>query len=307
MRRLIAGALAAGLLWAAPGAALADGTDQVTSLCKDAPRGCSLSFDPWVREGVSYPVVVKGKPGARVTVVIYQARLVGDRVRKLTVISTGGEVTIPTSGVAAAQVTIPPLPDDLSGGWALVSLGGLQGTDTSQTIGGFVPLGSRIPVLLGDGYGTLKPAGAVLDLQLAGTIAGSRFAVDYQDEAGSWHDVTADTSAASVTSARPGDVATVRYLMPRGLAPRAYPFRLRNLTSGTAEVTWTATPDTAGVEAAVAAWGAPPAVGAQVSESSNAATRPSSMVKAVAAGVGGLALLIVLVAIPLAARRGRLA
>lgn len=305
-RRLAAAALTAALCWGALLPAQAGPTTQTSALCDGAPHGCSLSFDKWIREGVAYPVVVKGRPGARVKVVAYQASVDGGRVTKLTAISTGGDVTVPTSGVATAQVTIPPLHDGLTGGWALISLGGLTGSDTSEAIGGFVPLGSRTPVLLGDGFGSRKPAGEVLDLRLAGTIAGNQFAVDYRDDAGAWHDVTA-TAAANQTAVRPGDVATVRYEMPRGLAPHPYDFRLRNLNSGTAEVTWRATPDTNGVPEKPTVWGPAPKVGAQAAGAGDTTSRPSTVIEAAAAGVGGLALLIVLIGVPLATRRGRVA
>ncbi|QXT63610.1 hypothetical protein [Tessaracoccus palaemonis] len=307
IRRLLATALLACALAGLSRTAVAEAPDQVSALCDGAAAGCSLRFDTRIMEGVAYPVVVTGNAGARVTVVVYQATLDGDTVTKLTAISTGGEVTVPNSGTATVNVAVPPIDDDLTGGWALVSLAGVEGTDTSETIGGFVPFGSRIPVLLGDGYGDRKPAGAVLDLQLVGTIPGSLFAVDYADDDGTWHDATAaDPTTANTAAKSPADVATVAYEMPRGLDAKPYTFRLRNLTSGTADVTWAATPDATGDEEPRATLGTPPPVGEEVAEARNADQRPTALVKGVSAGVAGLALASVLVAVPLTSRRGRL-
>jgi hypothetical protein len=304
MRRALAG-LAAALLLAAPLPARADAPAQVASLCADAPSGCSLRHDAWMREGSTYPVVVTGRAGVRVQVVVYAATVDDGRVTALTPVSTGGEVLVESNGVATATVTIPARTEGSAGGWALVSLGGLEGTDTSETIGAWVPFGARNPTVLGDGYGEVKPAGAVLDLHLVGTVPGSQFAVDYADEKGDWREATIDGDAANEPATRPDDVAIVRYQMPRGLAATPHAFRLRNVTAGSAGATWEATPGTKGVAEERTAWAAPGPVGERVDGAVAVAVHPTGAVRAAAAGVGAAALGATLVGAIAARRRPR--
>lgn len=296
-------ALLALLLACLASPAQAAGPAQVTALCEGAPNGCALTFDRWLRDGASFPVSVRGNAGARVKVVVYQATLREGRVQKLTAISTGGEVTVPNSGVTTAQVAIPAIEDALTGGWALVSLDGIVGTDTSETIGGFVPFGSRTPILLGDGYADLKPAGAELELSLTGTIPGSLFAVDYQDDDGSWKDATGDPKTANTPAATPADVAVVRYEMPRGLSAKPHQFRLRNVTSGDASITWSATPDADGTQKDKDEVATPPVVGEQVAEATAGDQRPTGMIRALSLSIGALGVVAALVGVPLLNRR----
>lgn len=118
--------------------------------------------------------------------------------------------------------------------------------------------------MLGDGYGDVKPAGAVLDLHLVGTVPGSQFAVDYADDKGIWHDATVEGPEGNQPARRPDEVAIVRYQMPRGLTAAPHAFRLRNVTAGSADTAWTATPGTTGTEKARAPWPAPSPVGERV-------------------------------------------
>ncbi|MFT3887450.1 MAG: hypothetical protein QM713_04710 [Arachnia sp.] len=307
MRRLLPAALAALLLAATPLAARADTPPQVTALCADAPAGCSLRFDPWMREGATYPVVVTGAPGARVEVVVSLATMADGVVTALTPLTKGGEVLVPASGVTRIDLTIPPAPDGLAGGWALVSLGGAEVGDLSEAIGGFVPFGSRTPTLLGDGYGDLKPAGAALDLHLVGTVPGSQFAVDYADDDGRWHDATLDGREGNQPARRPDGVAIVSYQMPRGLTAAPHAFRLRNVTAGTAVATWLATPGTTGTAAPRAAWPAPPPVGERVAGAAVLIAHPTATVTAAAGGIAAAALATVAVGFGIGARRRRLA
>jgi hypothetical protein len=300
MRRALAG-LAAALLLGAPLTARADAPAQVASLCADAPSGCSLRHDAWMREGSTYPVVVTGRPGVRVQVVVYAATVDDGRVAALTPVSTGGEVLVGSSGVATATVTIPARPEGSVGGWALVSLGGLEGTDTSETIGAWVPFGTRNPTVLGDGYGAVKPAGAVLDLHLMGTVPGSQFA----DDEGDWHEAAVDGDAANEPARRPDEVAIVRYQMPRGLAATPHAFRLRNVTAGAAVATWEAAPGTKGVAEERTPWAAPGPVGERVDGAVALGAHPTGAVKATAAGVGAAALGATVVGAVVSRRRPR--
>jgi len=304
MRRALAG-LAAALLVGAPLTARADAPAQVASLCADAPSGCSLRHDAWMREGSTYPVVVTGRPGVRVQVVVYAATVDDGQVAALTPVSTGGEVLVGSSGVATATVTIPARPEGSVGGWALVSLGGLEGTDTSETIGAWVPFGTRNPTVLGDGYGAVKPAGAVLDLHLVGTVPGSQFAVDYADNEGEWHEATVDGDASNEPARRPDEVAIVRYQMPRGLAAAPHAFRLRNVTAGAAVATWEATPGTKGLAEERTTWAAPGPVGERVDGAVALGVHPTGAVKATAAGIGAAALGATVVGAVVSRRRPR--
>lgn len=293
------------LLGPAPAVATAAPPQQVSALCDGAPDGCGIRVDTWMREGATYPVTVQGRPGARVRVVIYAASLDDGRVTALTPVASGDEVFVGSSGTVSTRVAIPPVTDDLSGGWALVSLEGVTLAGLADTVGGWVPFGSRIPTLLGDGYAEDKPVGRPLELSLVGTIPGSKFAVDYADASGIWRDATAP-DAANEPAARPDEVATVSYVVPRGLSPQAYTFRLRNLTSGTSEATWSVVPSATGVERERTSWTEPAPPGLQVDGVVAVTPHPDALVKAVAAGVGGAALLIVGVGLPLARRRGGL-
>lgn len=307
MRKLLTAAMLAGLLLcAAPLTAHADAPPQVAALCSDAPNGCSLRHDAWMRDGATYSVVVTGNPGVRVEVVVYLATVENGTVTGLSPLITGNEVLTDSSGVARATVTIPPITDGRPGGWALVSLGGVTAGDLAAAIGGFVAFGSRNPTSLGDGYGDVKPAGAILDLHLVGTIPGSQFAVDYADDEGVWREATVDGDAANQPTKRPDEVAIVRYQMPRGLTAAPHAFRLRNVTAGSSDTTWLATPGTKGTESARAEWPVPSPPGERVADAAQLVGRPTVAVKAVAGGIGGAALLVVLVATQASARKRRL-
>lgn len=304
MRRALAFAFAAALA-ALPLTARADPPAQVTALCHDAPNGCSLRYDHWMRDGATYPVVVTGNPGVRVQVVVYLATMKDGALAGLTPLTTGGEVLTSARGIGTVSLAIPPVTDGAAGGWALVSLGGVTGTDVSETIGGFVPFGTRNPTVLGDGYGEVKPAGAVLDLHLVGTVPGSQFAVDYADDKGVWHDATVEGPEGNQPARRPYEVAIVRYQMPRGLTAAPHAFRLRNVTAGSADTAWTAAPGTTGTEKARAPWPAPSPVGERVEGAATGAVHPTRAVQGVAAGVTVAAAASMLTVAGIGARRRR--
>lgn len=302
MRRLAAATIAL-ILASTAGTAAAAPPSQVAALCSGAKSGCSLTFDPWMREAATYPVALRGTPGARVQVVVYAATMVDGQPTRLTPVSAPRETFVSGPGVENATVVIPALPDAVPGGWGLVSLAGVTPSNLAEAIGGWVPLGSRTPTLLGDGYGELKPAGQTLELHLVGTIPGSVFAVDYADASGTWHDVTA-ADAGNVPAARPDQEAVVRYTMPRGLAPTPHEFRLRNVTAGVPVATWKATPDLKGQAKPREQWQRPAAIGELVEGANQPAAHPTWTVKAVAAGVGGASIVAVLIGYPIARRRG---
>ncbi len=299
----------AALLFAAPWAvqpAEAEAPAQAATLCSGSPRGCALETNEWFREGATFPVTVIGNPNVRVQVVVYLAVTTDGVLTELRPISADAEVITNSSGVAHTDVAVPTLGEaGDSSGWALVSVGGMQDTtDTLQTVGQFVPFGARVPHLLGDGYGDEKPAGATLDLQFTGTIPGTRFAVDYEDDDGIWQEATAtdQTSAATIAS-RPDDISTLRYTVPRGLTSTPHKFRLRNVSDSAISPLWLATPGVDGIPQEPAAPFQPPPVGADLSGANLVATHPQQAVVLAAGGVAGLAIVVTIVGASLGLRR----
>ena len=297
IRRTTTLALAA-LLLAAPWAvrpAAAEPPTQAATLCAGSPRGCALDTNDWLREGATFPVTVIGNANARVQVVVYLAVATDGALTELRPISSDAEVITNSSGVAHTDVAIPTLPaGGDSSGWALVSVGGMQDTtDTLQTVGQFVPFGARVPVILGDGYGDEKPAGAALDLQFTGTIPGSRFAVDYADDDGIWHDTTATDKPAPTetptSSTGPGAITTLRYVVPRGLTSTPHKFRLRNVSDSAISPLWLATPTVDGAPREPSTPFQPPVVGADLTGANLVATHPERTVVIAAGGVAGIA------------------
>jgi len=308
----------AALLLAGPWSVLpaaAEVPAQAATLCSGSPRGCSLETNDWLREGATFPVTVIGNANARVQVVVYQAVLFDGVLAELRPISTEAEVITNSSGVAHTEVAIPTLgaAGDASG-WALVSVGGLQdGTDTLQTVGQFVPFGTRVPRILGDGYGEEKPAGATLDLQYTGAIPGTRFAVDYEDDDGLWQETTATGRAASPETTdtadnakavqQPDDVTTLSYTVPRGLNSTPHKFRLRNVSDSAISPLWLATPSVDGTAEEPAAAFQPPPVGQDLSGANIVATHPERTVVFAAGGIAATTLVLTVVGAGIGLRR----
>lgn len=311
IRRVTTLGLAALLLggpWAAPPAA-AKAPTQAATLCDGAPRGCALETNDWLREGATFPVTVTGNANARVQVVVYRAVLADGALDHLRPISSTVDVITNSAGVAQTEVAIPALESvrDASG-WALVSVGGVrEGSDTLQTVGQFVPLGARVPRILGDGYGEEKPAGATLDLQFTGVIPGTRFVVEYRDEDGIWQEA-ADPGKASATSATaaapsPDDVSTVSYTVPRGLAAKPHAFRLHNVSDSAVSSRWPVTLAADGTTKKPAAVFQPPPVGEDLSGANLVTTHPQQAVVLAAGGVAGGALLVTVLGVGVGLRR----
>ncbi len=320
IRLTIALALAALLLagpWAVKPAA-AEPPEQAATLCAGSPRGCALETNDWLREGATFPVTVIGNANARVQVVVYQVVLADGVLTELRPISTEAEVITNSAGVAHTEVAIPTLSatDDASG-WALVSVGGLQDrTDTLETVGQFVPLGTRVPRILGDGYGEEKPAGATLELQYTGAIPGSRFAVDYEDADGVWQETTAtgiavtrdtdvsiDTPGAESIAPQPDDVNTISYTVPRGLTSEPHRFRLRNTSDSALSSPWFATPTVDGAPQEALAAFEPPPVGGELSGTDLVATHPERAAVLTAGGVAVAAFVLTLAGTGVGLRR----
>lgn len=271
---------------------------QASTLCGGSPRGCALETNDWLREGATFPVTVIGNANARVEVVVYLAIVSDGALTELRPISRDAEVITNSQGVAHTDVAVPTLDAGTeSSGWALVSVGGLQdSTDMLQTVGQFVPFGARVPKVLGDGYGEEKPAGATLDLQFTGAIPGTRFAVDYADDDGVWHDTTTTDKAAPTDTAaavaRPDGITTLRYTMPRGLMSTPHKFRLRNVSDSAISPLWLATPTVDGVAEGPAAAFEPPPVGEDLSGANLVATHPQQAVMIAAGSVAGVAIIV---------------
>ncbi|MDO5737342.1 MAG: hypothetical protein Q4P15_12795 [Propionibacteriaceae bacterium] len=294
--------------WAVQPAAAAPPA-QAAALCAGSPRGCSLETNDWLREGATFPVTVIGNANARVQVVVYLAVAPDGYLTELRPISSEAEVITNSSGVAHTEVAIPTLATvGDSGGWALVSVGGMQDSrDTLETVGQFVPFGSRVPHILGDGYGAEKPAGATLDLQFTGTIPGSRFAVDYEDDDGIWQETTATdrTQATNVpaTAGRPDEISTLAYTVPRGLTSTPHKFRLRNVSDSAISPLWFATPGVDGSPEQPAEPFQPPPVGQDLTGANLTATHPQQAVVVAAGAVAGVTLILTAVGATLGLRR----
>jgi len=169
---------------------------------------------------------------------VYEAAVANGQLTALEPVSRNAEVFTNAAGVAHANVTIPARTTGSSVGWALLSVGGLTGTDVSTTVGQFMPYGARVPTLLGDGFAAAgKPVGQTVEMQLVGAVPGTGFAVDYADEAGNWKEITAD---GGTTATSPDQISTVHYTVPRGLLIKAYKFRLRNISDSATSPLWLA-------------------------------------------------------------------
>ena len=287
--------------WAAQPAA-ADAPAQAAALCAGSPRGCALETNDWLREGATFPVTVIGNANVRLQVVIYQAVLDDGELTELRPISAGAEVITNSAGVAHTDVAVPTLgSSEGASGWALVSVGGLEDeSELVQTVGQFVPFGSRVPRVLGDGFGDEKPAGATLELHFNGAIPGTRFAVDYENDDGIWQEATAmtegsPTSNDDITSAaNPDDVASLEYTVPRGLTSTPHKFRLRNVSDSAISSLWLTTPTVDGIEQDRDPVFQPPPVGEDLSGANVVTTHPQGTVVLAAGGVAVAATVLTL-------------
>lgn len=282
MRRALLLGLITALLVLGPPSAYADAPAQAVSLCSDAPNGCAIQVADVTREGATFPVTVQGRPQTRVRIVAYQAIADGAELQELKPLGAGVELLTSSSGVAKTELTIPAVVEDRSSGWVLISVDGVEGTDVSLTVGAFAPFGARIPTVLGDGYSEEKPVGETLELQIVGAIAGTRYAVELQSDDGSWADLTQGTG---YVQSPPDEVATIRYMLPRGLSDTSKKLRLRNLTDSATDAVWHATPSSDGKPADRERRFTPPPVGDALDGTALLASHPTETVRFVATGI----------------------
>lgn len=288
-------ALAAGvmLVLGMPGASHAEPTDPVKHLCDRAPNGCQVTGPAEIREGTVLRVSVAGAPNVVSQAMVYRVDLDDqNNVKGLDPISVRGTFRLSASGFTSVDLAVPPMARGTAG-WAFVSLVGQQGSDVSETVGQFIPLGSRRPMLLGDGFAEEKPVGRSLELHMVGAIPGSRFAVEYLNDHGTWQDVTDDTPGAVHVARQLQQVSHVRYQVPRGLrANTRYVFRLRNLSDAALSEPWSVIPTAHGVPQARRPQFVPPEVGTGLAGANTGQSHPGGLVQAgawVLAGAAGLA------------------
>lgn len=271
-----------------PQCAMAEPDETTAALCSDDSTGCAIEFEPVSREGAFYESTVRGAPGTPVSVQAYLVRLDGDRIESLEPFSEPQRAVLNQQGVARVGVALGRLPDDETGGFLLISLEGARSVDVGQMIGAFSVFGAISPMLLGDAYGEQKPVGHVLDLQYFAAMPYARFAVDYQDDSGGWHEATAPEQPGDVAQS-PDAIGHVRYMVPRGLQQKPYRFRLRNISVNETVATWTVVPSLSPpTQDRLTVWD-PPEVGSAIGNAVVAPSRDSDAVRVGAAIVAAAA------------------
>lgn len=276
---------------------------QAEALCIGAPRGCDLSTGEVIREGTTFPVTITGNAHVRLQVVIYLAEADGADLVGLRPISDPVEAFTDANGRARVQVSVPALDAGPSAGWALLSVGGVSGTDVSTTVGRFVPFGARVPTILGDGNAvSAKPVGTPLELRFTGAVPGTRFAIDYQDDHQVWHEIT---SGEQQIADRPEEISVAGYTVPRGLSPTPKKFRLRNVSDSAVSSLWLGTPAVDGVPAELTERLVPPPVGTALAGTSPQNAHPSGVVRLIGAGIAVACLVGAVAAVTRRAVRGR--
>lgn len=298
--RLVRGGIAATLLvgiTAVPAAA--EPNDPVRTLCADAPNGCTISGPATTREGTVLDATVVGQPNVVGRLVVYRVDLDDhNNVIALTPISTRG--TFRTGGTGATRASVPIAPMAFgTGGWAFLSLVNQEQADFGETVGAFIPLGSRVPMLLGDGFATDKPVGRSLDLQVVGAVPGTRFAVEYRDENGVWRDTTDPNPGAVQIANQPDQISHIRYRVPRGLQATAHEFRLRNLSDTAVSDPWQVVPSTTGTPAARRTPFTPPPVGNHLDTANLPAAHPEQLVQTLLWGLVAIVGTPLVLAVPL--------
>lgn len=236
----------------------AEQSAQTTSLCSGA-KVCSLTTDRWLREGTTPRVIVRGNPNVRGTVRIFRVSITDNALTGFEPIGKGANFYTDAQGVADVLVPIGSSPEIGEGGWALVSLSDVQGLDTTRMPGQFVPFGSLIPHLQGDGYSERKPAGQTLDMQAVGAVPGENYRVQVK-QGDTWHDATA-TGEIPEAAANPSRISHIRWTVPRGLTGTKHDVRVQSVTDPQRTTSWTLIPTVDGVKAARSPLFTPPPVG----------------------------------------------
>ncbi|MGK2308925.1 hypothetical protein [Cutibacterium sp. V970] len=260
----------------------AEQSAQTTSLCSGA-KVCSLTTDRWLREGTTPKVIVHGNPHVRGTVQIFQASITGNKLTGLEPIGKGASFYTNAQGVADVLIPIASSPGIGEGGWALVSVSDIQGLDTTRMPGQFIPFGSLVPHLLGDGYSERKPAGQTLDMQAVGAVPGETYRVQVR-QGDTWHDATA-IGETPEAAADPSQISHIRWTVPRGLTGTKHDVRVQSVTDPQRTTSWTLIPAVDGIKAARSPLFTPPPVGTNLDvPTTDRDDHPEGTVKA-AAGV----------------------
>ncbi|MDO4413110.1 hypothetical protein [Cutibacterium sp.] len=256
----------------------AEQSAQTTALCTGA-KVCSLTTDRWLREGTTPRVSVRGNPNVRGTVRVFRAVVKDNKLTGLEPI--GKQTTFFTNAKGLADVFVPiaSSPDIGEGGWALVSVSDIQGLDTTRMPGQFVPFGSFVPHLLGDGYTERKPAGQTLDMQATGAVPGERYRVQVK-QGDTWHDATA-IGETTEAAANPSQISHIRWTVPRGLTGTKHDVRVQSLTDPRRTTSWTLIPTADGVKGARSSLFTPPPVGTNLGvPTTDRGSHPEGVVKA---------------------------
>lgn len=273
-------------------------------LCSGRQVPCSVRAGA-LREGQAATIMVTGRPNATVEIQVFRLDVTGDRVTAMTALTKNApSVTLDSRGYGRVSYPMAAFPTG-EAGWGLVSLADTRWEDPDQIVGTIVSLQGRAPLVLGDGYGLEKPAGAVLDLEFVNNIRSTQFAVEYLADDGNWRNV----SQSQTETADDPPVGVVRYQIPNGLLPKQYRFRLHNITdTGAADREWPVRPVVSALpQARAAVFRGPTLGGAVVSSDSTGMYRSPRIVQTVAgAGIGiGLVALVTWPAGVIAARRVR--
>lgn len=303
-------ALAALLNLVAPMGSMAhaiDASPQTVELCSSSTIRCTISVARPVREGTPTMVTLTGRPGATVSVRASRLVLSGGTVTATEPLGDPVEATINAGGAGAARLYLPP--QEAESSWILVTTGDVAGTpDLDAVVGSVALYGGRRPQILGDGYTRQKPVGTDIRLRVAGAVAGHRFAVEYRDDHGAWHDITVRPTAFLPQDPSAVETHDVVYRLPAGLPRQPLHLRLVNRTDSMTPRRFVAVPSTQGVPSARTELWRPPRVGSAVAGAGLEPYHDTSRVIRVSAVAGGLAAagaLLLLMGGSARARRGR--
>jgi hypothetical protein len=210
-------------------------------LCTAGRVPCSIQVSPTWVEGARQEVVVTGEPGVSLEIRAFRVVDIDATTPRLVALTPAVAVTTDTHGFGTSDLTVPTVGEDETGGPVLVAPADSVGRPLASVLGTWTLLGSRRPMVLGDGFGTEKPVGEDLRLTLGAAAPGTAFDVELRRD-GQWVSIGTDLHECT-------DVATpcvVTYQVPRGLRPTTYDVRLVSTTSGTPVAEWEATPSEEG-------------------------------------------------------------
>lgn len=273
-------------------------------LCSSRTVACSVQTSDHLREGAAERVVVTGRANTTVEVQLFKLDVVGSTATAMSPHGPPVAATLNSRGYGSASLPIPPFDVDEEGGWALLSLADATWDgDPGGIVGQIVPIRARVPTLLGDGYGTEKPVGSALDMEITNYVPGARFTVEYLGDDGNWRNVTIRTAERD-DEVQP--VMVLRYRVPNGLLAKPHRFRAHNATDTSAiDREWTVLPSTDAVPQPRMPLFVAPQLGSDVSTAVASASYSSTDVIVVASVLGGAGLLAALLWPALAIRRRR--